>query len=203
VQRVQPSEWVFFGAHAKDPGHNLCGFVSNEPYDQRYEVFIQWVMRTGPYPAFCLLDKGSDNGFYEHLRASDTTTTALALIVRKPDDLAQLDELGKVSTRAKDPLLLMFAKTISAEKALEGIKRSGLVKNAEALERVAEAWPAGEVVISDGERRVMVVAGAERFSDQVMGISEKVVPDAGQRVLFNQAFGVIDRLFGWGSTVEK
>ncbi len=200
---VQPSEWVVFGAHAKDPGHNLCGFVSNEPYDQRYEVFIQWVMRSGPYPAFYLLDKGADNGLYEHLRASDATTTALALIVRKPNDLAQLDELGKISTRAKDPLLLMFSKTISATDAVEGIKRSGLVKDAGALARVAEAWPAGEVVISDGERRVLVVAGAERFSDQVMGISEKVVPDAGQRALFNQAFGVIDRLFGREPTGGK
>ena len=200
---LQPSEWVVFGAHAKDPGHNLCGFVSNEPYDQRYEVFIQWVMRTGAYPAFCLLDKGSNKGYYEHLRESDTTTTALALIVRKPEDLAQLDELGKVRTRAKDPLLLMFSKTISAEEAMDRIKRSGLVKSADAVARIAEAWPGKEVVILDGERRVMVVANAERFSDQVMGITEKVVPDAGQRALFNQAFGVIDRLFGRSPTGEK
>ncbi|MCX6868666.1 MAG: hypothetical protein NTV46_21180 [Verrucomicrobia bacterium] len=202
-QPVPPVEWVFFGAHAKDPGHNLCGFVSNEPYDQRYEVFIQWVMRTGPYPGFYLLDKWSDNGFYQHLQKSDATTTALALIVRKPDDLAQLDELGGISTRAKDPLLLMFSKTISVADAVDGIKRAGLVKDAGALARVAEAWPANEVVISDGERRVLVVAGAERFSDQAMGISEKVVPDAAQRALFNQAFGVIDRLFGRAPLGEK
>ena len=200
---VQPSEWVVFGAHAKDPGHNLCGFVSNEPYDQRYEVFIQWVMRTGAYPAFCLLDKGAETGFYDHLNASDATTTALALIVRKPDDLVQLDELGKVSKRAKDPLLLMFSKTISAAQAVECLKRSKLVTDAGVLAQVAAAWPGGEVVIRDGERRLMVLAGAERFSDQVMGISEKVVPDAGQRALFNQAFGVIDRLFGRGPTAEK
>lgn len=202
-QPAQPVEWVFFGAHAKDPGHNLCGFVSNEPYDQRYEVFIQWVMRSGPYPGFYLLDKWADNGLYKHLHESDATTTALALIVRKPDDLAQLDALGKISTRAKDPLLLMFSKTIAAADAVDGIKRAGLVKDAGALARVAEAWPASEVVISDGERRLLVVAGAERFSDQAMGISEKVVPDAGQRALFNQAFGVIDRLFGRGPLGEK
>ena len=160
-------------------------------------------MRTGPYPGFYLLDKGSDNGFYEHMHASDATTTALGLIVRKPGDLAQLDELGKISTRAKDPLLLMFSKTISVADAVESIKRAGLVKDANALARVAEAWPANEVVISDGERRVLVVAGAERFSDQAMGISEKVVPDAGQLALFNQAFGVIDRLFGRAPLGEK
>lgn len=199
----QPSEWVVFAAMTKDPGHNLCGFVSNEKYDQRYEVFIQWVLRTGAYPGFRLLDKGSSNGLYEHLRESDATTTALALIVRKPDDLAQLDELGALPSRTKDPLLLMFASTISAEQALEGIKRSGLVRSAESLARITEAWPGGEVLVSDGERRLLVVAAAERFSDQAMGISEKVVPDAGQRGLFNQAFGLIDRLFGRVATGEK
>jgi len=193
---IQPSEWVVFGAHAKDPGHNFCGFVSSEPYDQRYEVFIQWALRNGAYPGFQLLDKGSSNGLYQHLRASDTTQTARALIVRKPSDLGQLDELAAVPARAKDPLLVMFASTIPAAKAVECLKRSGLVTDADVLARVAAAWPNQEVVINDGERRLMVVAGAERFSDQAMGISEKVVPDAAQRNLFNQAFGVIDRLFG-------
>ncbi|MCX6879565.1 MAG: hypothetical protein NTW21_38040 [Verrucomicrobia bacterium] len=193
---MRPSEWVVFAAHAPDPGHNLRGFVSNEPYDQRYEVFIQWVLRTGAYPGFQLLDKGLRNGLYDHLREADSSTTALALIVRKTDDLPQLDELRAIPLRAKDPLLLMFASTIPAAQAEASIKRSGLVKNAEALAQIAGAWPNGEVVIRDGERRVMVLAGAERFSDQAMGISEKVVPDAGQRVLFNQAFGLIDRLFG-------
>jgi hypothetical protein len=200
---IQPSEWVVFAATAKDPGHNLSGFVSNEKYDQRYEVFIQWVLRTGAYPGFRLLDKNSDNGLYDHLGASDKTTTALALIVRKPDDLAQLAELGATPTRAKDPLLLMFASTITAEQALEGIKHCGIVRNAESLARIPEAWPSGEVLVSDGERRLLIVAAAERFSDQAMGISEKVVPDAGQRGLFNQAFGLIDRLFGRVATGEK
>jgi hypothetical protein len=200
---IQPSEWVVFGAHAKDPGHNLVGFVSNEPYDQRYEVFIQWVLRTGAYAGFELLDKNADNGLYKQLRTAESARTALALIVRKPDDLGQLDELGAIASRAKDPLLLMFAKTIPAAQAVERIKQSGLVKNAGALARIAEAWPSGEVVLDDGERRVLVVAAAERYSDQAMGISEKVVPDAGQRAVFNQAFGVIDRLFGRVASGEK
>ena len=93
-------------------------------------------------------------------------------------------------------LLLMFASTISAAQAVESLKSSKLVTNPEALAQVANAWPNSELVIDDGGRRLMVVAAAERFSDQAMGISEKVTPDAGQRVLFNQAFGVIDRLFG-------
>jgi hypothetical protein len=42
----------------------------------------------------------------------------------------------------------------------------------------------------------LVVAGAERFSDQSMGISEKVVPEEAQRAVFDQAYGLIDRLFG-------
>ena len=191
-----PSQWVLFAAHSKDPGHNLSDFVSNEPYNERYEVFIQWVLRSGAYSGFWLLDDGPRNGFYQHLQTSEQTVTAHALIVRKPADLPQLDELGAVAMRAKDPLLLMFASAVAAPQALEHIQHAGLVKHPEALAALASAWPNGEAVVQDGERQVMIVAGAERFSDQAMGISEKVVPDATQRTLFNQAFGVIDRLLG-------
>ncbi len=193
---IQPSEWVVFAAHPEDKAHHLRGFITEEPYDQRYEVFIQWVLRTGAFAGFHVLGPEGDNGLYRHLRSSDAAETALALIVRKPDDLTQLDELGRIPARAKDPLLLMFASTISAEQAVEGLKRSGLIRNAAALAQAAEAWPAGEVLINDGERRVLVVAGAGRFSDQSMGISEKVVPDDSQRQLFTRAFALIDQLLG-------
>lgn len=198
-----PSQWVLFAAHRDDPGHNLCGFVSNEPYNERYEVFIQWVLRTGAYPGFWLLDDGPRNGFYQHLQGSDQTVTAHALIVRKPADLPQLDEAGAIPMRAKDPLLLMFASAVAAPQALERIQHAGLVKHPEALAAIAAAWPSGEVMVRDGDRQVMVIAGAERFSDQAMGISEKVVPDAAQRALFTQAFGVIDRLLGRAASGGK
>ena len=193
---IQPSEWVVFRADAKDPGHHLKGFLTEEPYGQRYEVFIQWVLRTGAFSGFHLSGSAEANGLYDHLRASGSAKTSLALIVRKPADLVQLDELGALAPRSKGPLLLMFASSIPAEQAVESLRRSGIVKSAESLARVAEAWPSGEVVIDDPEGRLLIVANAERFSDQAMGISEKVVPDAAQRAVFDGAFGIIDRLFG-------
>ena len=193
---VAPSQWVVFAAPAKDPAYNLCGFVSNEPYNEQYAVFIQWVLRTGAYSGFWLTDSGARNGFYQHLQSSDQTVTAHALIVRKPKDLAQLDEAAEIPMRPKDPLLLMFASTIPAPQAIERIKQARLVKNDETLARIATAWPTGEAIVQDGERQVMVIANCDRFSDQAMGISEKVVPDANQRALFTQAFGIIDRLLG-------
>jgi hypothetical protein len=202
-QPQRPSEWVVFGATAKDKAHHLRDFITEEPYDQRYEVFIQWVLRTGAYSGFQLLDPKANNGLYDHLRTADTAAVARALIVRKPADLEQLDALAKVSARAKDPLLLMFASSIPAEQAAAGIQRAGLLSSAEAIAQLASAWPKGEIELQDGGRRVLVVAGAERFSDQAMGISEKVVPDAGQRALFDQAFGVIDRLFGRAAPPAK
>jgi hypothetical protein len=189
----QPSDWVVFAAHPEDPGHNLRDFVSEEPYNERYEVFIQWVMRTGSFTGFHLLGTESANGLHSHLRTSDRTKVANALIVRKPGDLAQLDEFAKIPRRQEDPLLLMFASSVAVDEALAGMKQAGIVRN-ESLEEIRKAWPSGEVVIHDGGRRLMIVAGAERFSDQAMGISEKVVPDETQKALFNQAFGLIDRL---------
>jgi hypothetical protein len=191
----QASDWVVFAADPHDPGHHLRDFISEEPYNERYEVFIQWVMRTGAFTGFHLLESEDANGLYAHLRTSDRTKVANALIVRKPADLGQLDEFARIPRRPEDPLLLMFASSVPVEEVLAAIKRAGLANN-ESLEEIRKAWPSGEVLIDDGGRRLMIVAGAERFSDQAMGISEKVVPDETQKALFNQAFGLIDRLFG-------
>jgi hypothetical protein len=152
-------------------------------------------MRTGAFTGFHLLESEDANGLYAHLRTSDRTKVANALIVRKPADLGQLDEFARIPRRPEDPLLLMFASSVPVEEVLAAIKRAGLANN-ESLEEIRKAWPSGEVLIDDGGRRLMIVAGAERFSDQAMGISEKVVPDETQKALFNQAFGLIDRLFG-------
>jgi hypothetical protein len=117
------------------------------------------------------------------------------MIVRKPQDLADLERFGDlVAGDPKSSLLLMFASGIGAQEAIERLRASGIVAQAGALAEVAKAWPAGEVMVDDGGRRVLVVAGAERFSDQAMGFSEKVTPTPEQRALFGQAFAVIDRL---------
>jgi hypothetical protein len=193
---IQPSEWVVFAADPKDQAHHLRDFMGEGPYDQRYEVFIQWVLRTGAFACFHILGDDKANGLYRELRETNTATTARALIVRTPDDLKQLRELAEIPARANDPLLLMFSATIPPETATEEIRKAGLIQNAETLAKVASAWPSGEIALDDGGRKIVVAANAERFSDQAMGISEKVTPDAAQRTLFDQAFGVIDQLFG-------
>lgn len=193
---ARPSEWLFFAADSKDPGHHLRDFVGAGPYDQRYEVFIQWVLRTGGYPAFWMLDHPGRNGLYDHLRKSGQTRTGIGLIVRKPEDLEQLSALKSIPAGPEDPLLLMFASSIPMEQAIKAIQQAKLFGDAIKLDALRAAWPSGEVLIEDGRRRVMVVAGAERFSDQMMGITEKVVPDEPQRALFDKAFSLSDRLFG-------
>jgi hypothetical protein len=199
---IQPSEWVIFGAYAKDQGHHLRDFMGEGPYNQRYEIFNQWVLRTGAFAGFHVFGDSQANGLYRELAASNTATIARALIVRKPEDLPQLRDLAAIPARANDPLLLLFASTIPAETAVEGIRKAGLIHNAETLAKVAQAWPAGEVTLDDGGRRVVIVANAERFSDQAMGISEKVTPDAAQKVLFGQTFGIIDQLLGHPPTAN-
>jgi hypothetical protein len=197
-QPVTPSEWVVFAAESKDKAHNLRGFVSKEPYDKRYEVFIQWVLRTGAMSGFHVLDAPRGNGLYQHLRDSGKARVARALIVRTPDDLPQLDQLAAMPAATGDPVLLMFGSAVPVAQAVAAVQRCGLLGSDSAAANIATAWPNGEALVEEGGRRVLVVAGADRFSDQAMGISEKVVPDAGQRALFDQAFGLIDRLFGRG-----
>ena len=193
---IAPSEWVVFAADSKDKAHHLRGFISEEPYDIRYEVFIQWVLRTGAMSGFHVLDAPKANALYQDLRASGKARVARALIVRNAGDLPQLDQLAAIPADPGDPVLLMFGSTVSAGDAVAAVKRSGLLGTDSAAAGIASAWPRGETLVEEGGRRVLVVAGADRFSDQAMGISEKVIPDAGQRALFDQAFGLVDRLFG-------
>ncbi|MCU0781396.1 MAG: DUF4350 domain-containing protein [Akkermansiaceae bacterium] len=189
------SDWLVFAADPADPIHNLTGFVAEGPYDQRYEVFIQWVLRTGAMSGFHVLGDHRGNALYQHLRDAGKARVARALIVRKPKDLAQLDDLAAIPSAKSDPLLLMFASSIRAEDAVAAVKRSGLLGTDSAANSIVSAWPAGETLVEEGGRRALIVASAERFADQAMGISEKVTPNAAQRALFDQAFGVIDRLF--------
>lgn len=194
-QPLTPSDWVVFAAGSEDKAHNLRDFVTKGPYDQRYEVFIQWVLRTGAMAGFHILDKPAGNGLYQHLRNSGQARVAKALIVRKPEDLAQLEDFAAIPAVRSDPVLLMFASSVPVDQALAAAQRCGLLGTADAA-RFTAAWPQGEALIGEGGRRLLVVAGAERFSDQNMGISEKVTPDATQRAKFTQAFGLIDRLLG-------
>ncbi len=195
-EALDAGSWLFFATEKDDPGHNLTGFTAEGPYDQRYEVFIQWVLRTGSFSGFHQFGEKRGNALQDHLRASGKARVARALIVRKPGDLAQLDAFGAIPANREDPALLMFASSIDAGEAVAAVKRSGLLGNPAAAEAVASAWPGGEVLIEDGGRRVLVVAAAERFADQAMGISEKVTPTPAQRALFDQAYALIDRLFG-------
>lgn len=195
---AKTADWVFFAADPADPGHNLRGFVPPEsvPYDQRYEVFTQWILRTGAFAGFHLLGHGHPNGLHHHLRAGGKARTANALIVRTPADLALLDAFaaGPAQDPAQ-PVLLMFASSVSAEQAGARLQQSGLLRQPAALAQLAGAWPAGEALVEEEGRRILVVANAERFSDQTMGITEKVTPNETQRALFEQAFGLVGRLF--------
>jgi hypothetical protein len=157
---------------------------------------VQWVLRTGAYSGFHLTGPDHRPGLHEFLRASENQHTAAALIVRKPADIGDLDALAEKVAASDEPVLLMFASTVSAEAAIKALQSSGLVRDAGALTRIAAAWPNGEAETASGNRRILVVAGADRFSDQNMGISEKVKPNPQQRARFDEAFAVVDRLFG-------
>lgn len=192
----QGADWLTFFARSDDSRHNLRGFTAEGPYDERYEVFIQWVLRTGAMSGFHVTDSRRANGLFKHLRGVEGTRVASALIVRETADLATLRKLARVHGDSDAPVLLMFASAIPAEQAVDAMRRAGLLgAGGDAAAAVSAAWPEGEVSLEENGRRLMVVTGAERFSDQAMGITEKVVPDEALRAKFDEAFGVIDRLF--------
>ena len=49
--------------------------------------------------------------------------------------------------------------------------------------------------LEDGNRRIVLVFPAERFSDREMGFSEKVTPNEAQRARDDEQFALLDWLF--------
>lgn len=191
---VAPARAVFFASQADEPAYGLRTFTTDAPYEDRFDVFVQWVLRTGAFSGFLLTDEDARTDLYDHLRAAENVDTALAFIVRKPEDLEQLRALAKGRGRGATRWLLMFSNQITADAAAAALSDAGLAEGV-ALEQVKSAWPQREVTVESGGRRIEIVAGAARFSDQPMGFSEKATPTPAQRALYDQAFGLIDGLF--------
>lgn len=184
---------VFFIADAADQTYILRDFTSEAPYEQRYDVFIQWALRTGVFSGFRLVPDGRGNELYELLRDHELADTALALIVRDEAQLPYLEVIARDSGSRR--VMLLFSKSLAQESILRALRQAGLADGAGSAAAIAAAWPAGEALIEVGDRRLLLVFDAERFSDRFMGITEKAVPDAALRTRFDRVFSLYDRLF--------
>jgi len=188
---------VFFAADAEDLAYNLRAFTGGDtPYDERYDVLIQWVLRTGAFSGFYVTGMPTYRPeLYEHLLASEEVDTSLALILRGTNQLELLRELTAGPMTASPRVMLMFSQELEWETVADALRSTELVTDDGALERARGAWPGGDIVIETDERRLLLVFSAERFSDRSMGITEKVTPSETMREHYDEAFALFDKLF--------
>jgi hypothetical protein len=189
---VRPMRFLFFAAEPEDEALTLRSFVTDTPYEQKYDVFIQWVLRADIFAGFHLHGERFDNALAGMLDDHDKVDTGLALIATRPEHLSLLDELVPGPVTEAERLLLMFSETFAwgdLRPRLSGILSEAGLAEAEA------AWPAGIAHIEESGRRVIVVFQAERFSDRQMGFSEKITPTEVQRALYTEQFSLLDWLF--------
>jgi hypothetical protein len=189
---IRPVRFLFFAAEPEDEALTLRSFVTDTPYEQKYDVFIQWVLRDDIFPGFHLYGQNFDNALARMLSDSRQAETGLALIATRPEHLALLEVLTPGPMTNADRLLLMFSGTFSWEDVrgpLAGVLTATGLAQAEA------ARPSGVARIVEPTRRVVVVFDAERFSDRQMGFSEKVTPTPAQRQLYEEQFQLLDWLF--------
>lgn len=197
---TQPLDALFFATTQDDDPYTLRTFVTEAPYDQKYDVFIQWVLRSNVFSGFYLHGQQHDNALYKMLRDSDQARTGLGLIVRQPEHLDLLKELGPGPLSETNHLLLMVSVStnITQGEVMASIEESAILKDPAMLAQVEAAWPSGEIRLEDGGRRIAVVFPAEKFADTNMGFSEKVSPSDTQRERFQEQFALIDWLFDLG-----
>ena len=103
-----PARFLFVASKADEPAYGLRTFTTDAGYEERYDVFVQWVLRTGVFSAFRLSDPGARTDLYDHLHAAKDVETGLAFIARKPEDLAQLRQPAAGPLDDSRRLLLMF-----------------------------------------------------------------------------------------------
>ena len=195
---ITPLDTLFFAVEPADDPYTLRTFVTEAPYDQKYDVFIQWVLRTGAFSGFYLCGPGHQNALHEMLADSELAHNGMAIILRQPEHLELLETLGPGPLAAADPLLFLVSVStnFTRDAFLTSLEKSGLLSDPARITEVEQAWPQGEVRIEDGDRRVALVFPAERFSDREMGFSEKVTPSETQLQRYQEQFALLDWLFG-------
>ena len=192
---VRPMRWLFFAAEPANDAYTLRQFVTEAPYDQKFDVFIQWVLRNDMYSGFYLPGPAYENTLYRMLETSDRADVGLCLIATQPEHLELLTGLGPEALASADRLLLMFSQKLRWEDVAAALRDANVLPEPSMLEQIASAWPEGEVKLEAGPRRIAVVFPAERYSDRHMGFSEKVDPDEAQLARYAEQFALLDWLF--------
>lgn len=190
---ARPMRFLFFAAEPEDEALTLRAFVTDTAYEQKFDVFIQWVLRTDVFSGFHLYGPRFDNALAGMLRDSDLVDTGLALIASRPEHLDLLASLGPGPVAEAGRLLLMFSSELPWEDVRTAL--ADVLPAGDAMAQVEAAWPEGTVRLEAGTRRIAVVFPAERFSDREMGFSEKIAPNDAQRARYAEQFELIDWLF--------
>ena len=192
---TRPMQCLFFAADPTDEAYTLRQFTTDKSFEQKFDVFIQWVLRSDIYSGFYLCGPEYENELYETLSASDQVDMGLGLIVKSPEHLELLTGLGPGVLSSADRLLLMFSRSLSWKDVEAALGEAKVLPEPAMLSQVAAAWPEGEVRLEHGARRIAVVFPAERYSDREMGFSEKVDPNDAQRARYAEQFALMDWLF--------
>jgi len=156
----------------------------------------RWALRADIFSGFYLVGPRHNNTLYRALVESEAARTGMALVVRNPEHLELLEELGPGPLAETCHLLLMISAStnLNREAVTASLEASGVLNAAQCAE-VETAWPSGELRFEDGERRIAVVLPAEKYCDLNMGITEKVTPSDEQITRYQEQFSLLDWLF--------
>ena len=192
---VHPMSCLYFVVDPSNEAYTLRHFTTKTPYDQKFDVFIQWVLRNDLYSGFFLPGPEYGNDLYHTLKSSDRVDMGLCLIVNHPDQLRLLVESGPELFSRTEHLLLMFSRSMLWEDVAKALDQAKVLPEPGMISKIAASWPEGEMRFEDGSRRIAVVFPAERYSDRHMGFSEKVTPNETQLKLYHEQFALLDWLF--------
>ena len=77
---VRPMSWLYFALDPANEAYTLRQFTTDTPFERKFDVFIQWVLRNDMYSAFHLPEPAYGNTLYRDLAASDQVELGMATI---------------------------------------------------------------------------------------------------------------------------
>lgn len=191
----RPARFLFFVADENDTRWSLRMFYSQDDYSERYDIFAQWVLRNGLFPAFYLTGSTRQRDLYELTSQARRIETGLAFVLSNRSRLELLDRVDRRLLTGADRLMFMAGTGVDRE-ALTGALLARGCFSAEDLQRaVPVAGVEDTLLIQRQGRRILLVFSAVRFSDKHMGITEKVIPNTVQKELYEREYAILDALF--------
>lgn len=192
---INKGRLLYIVADPVDESYGLQHFYAKGEYENKYEIFSQWVLRNNMFSAFYLNSKGHKNRLYNSLVSDVNVEMAICFILKNEEDVKKIRKLQHTVFQDNDRFLFIIDDSVDADRLLHALSdmrilEESTLKDASSVDGVEKTY-----IFRRNDKLCILVLNGRRFSDRDMGYSEKVIANDLQRKLYDQEYKLLDTLF--------